>query len=126
MKTCKDCVHYKICKDFDADYLEQYIKTAFFDGCDVTDVCEDFSDSSECIKPPIKIGQKVWFIENRDYSFLSKFPIEATVTEISQKTIKGHPVWGFIASGIRHKFDSIGKTVFLSYEDAAKSLEGKS
>ena len=85
MKTCKDCVHYKICKDFDADYLECYIETVFVDGCDVTDACEDFSDSSEYIKPPVKIGQKVWFIENRDYSFLSKFPIEATVTEISLK-----------------------------------------
>lgn len=126
MKACKDCAHYKICKNFDADYSEYYIKTVFFDGCDVTDVCEDFSDSSEYIKPPIKIGQKVWYIKGGYRNPPYKRPCEAIVSEISQKVIRGVPTWGFIARGMRYKFDSIGKTVFLSYEDAAKSLEDKS
>lgn len=122
MKTCKDCCHYKICQSLDADYSEYYIKTVLFDGCDVTDLCKDFADLSEYVKPPVKIGQKVWRIKNRDFREICKKTVEMTVSEISQKTIRGVPTWGFIANGTRYRFDSIGKTVFLSEESAKKSL----
>lgn len=128
MKTCKDCIHYKICKEYDADYSEYYMKLVLFDGYDITALCEDFEDLSRYVKPPVEIGQTVWRVAS-SFSLSGTFtgkPVDVTVTEISQKTIRGLPSWGFIAGGTRYKFDSIGKTVFLSYEDAAKSLEDKS
>lgn len=125
MKTCKDCIHYKICEAYDADYTEYVINALLTEG-DVTDLCEDFEDPSRYVKPPVEIGQTVWYIKGGYCDSPCKKPVEVTVTEISQKTIRGLTSWGFIASGTRYKFDSIGKTVFLSYEDAVKSLESKS
>lgn len=124
MKTCKDCIHYKICEAYDADYTEYVINELLIEG-DVTDLCEDFEDASRYVKPPVEIGQTVWYIKGGYHDSPCKKPVEVTVTEISQKTIRGRTSWGFIASGTRYKFDSIGKTVFLSYEDAVKSLESK-
>lgn len=127
MKTCKDCIHYKICEAYDADYTEYVINELLIEG-DVTDLCEDFEDASRYVKPPVEIGQTVWRVAS-SFSLSGTFtgkPVDVTVTEISQKTIRGLPSWGFIAGGTRYKFESIGKTVFLSYEDAVKSLESKS
>ena len=55
------------------------------------------------------------------------FVQELTVTEISWKHEKyGTKDLGFaiIANGIRYKFSSIGKTVFLTREEAEKALGG--
>ena len=75
------------------------------------------------IVPPCKVGDTVWYIEGGYYrkNNLKAKPI--TVTEISQKEVKGKLQWAIIANGTRYKFTSIGKTVFLTREEAEKALK---
>lgn len=70
---------------------------------------------------PCAIGDKVYRIDKGCYPSWKPFIQELTVTEISWKNEKyGDKDLGFaiIANGIRYKFSSIGKSVFLTKEDA--------
>lgn len=77
---------------------------------------------------PCKIGDKVYRIDDGNYSSDWKpFVQELTVTEISWKKEKyGDKDLGFaiIANGIRYKFTSIGKSVFLTRKEAEAKLGG--
>ena len=70
------------------------------------------------VVPPVKVGDTVYCIVN-----LKVKPIK--VTEISQKASRSgtNLGWGIIANGIRYKFSSIGKTVFLSQNEAEQALK---
>ena len=77
---------------------------------------------------PCEIGDKVYRIVKGNYhSYYKPFVQELTVTEISWKKEKyGTKDLGFaiIADGIRYRFSSIGKSVFLSREEAETKLNG--
>lgn len=75
------------------------------------------------IVPPVTVGQKVWYIHGGYYNFARKEPIEIEITEINQKWCKGKLDWAFVANGTRYKFSSIGKTVFLTREEAERALK---
>lgn len=77
---------------------------------------------------PCKIDDKVYRINQGNYhSNWKPFVEELTVTEISWKKEKyGGKDLGFaiIANGIRYKFTSIGKSVFLTQEAARAKMDG--
>ena len=76
---------------------------------------------------PCAIGDKVYRIDKHGrWPDCKPFIQELTVTEISWKNEKyGDKDLGFaiIANGIRYKFTSIGKSVFLKREDAEAKLK---
>jgi hypothetical protein len=78
---------------------------------------------------PCKIGDKVYRIDKGNYhSNWKPFIQELTVTEISWKKEKyGDKDLGFaiIADGIRYKFTSIGKSVFLTRKEAEAKMDGE-
>lgn len=82
----------------------------------------------DAVELPCKIGDKVYRIDDGNYSSDWKpFVQELTVTEISWKKEKyGSKDLGFaiIANGIRYKFTSIGKSVFLTRKEAEAKLGG--
>ncbi|MBR4973613.1 MAG: hypothetical protein IKY45_04020 [Clostridia bacterium] len=71
---------------------------------------------------PVEVGQTVWYIKGGYYrkTGLEARPIK--VTEINKKWHGKTLVWGFIANGTRYRFPSIGKTVFLTKEEAEEKL----
>ena len=77
---------------------------------------------------PCKIGDKVYRIDKGNYhSNWKPFVQELTVTEISWKKEKyGDKDLGFaiIADGIRYRFTSIGKSVFLTRKEAEAKMDG--
>lgn len=77
------------------------------------------------IVPPCKVGDTVYYIEGAYYNSqrLTARPIK--VTEISWKCDRSGRDLGFalIANGTRYKFSSIGKTVFLTKEQAEQKLK---
>ena len=77
------------------------------------------------IVPPCKVGQKVWYIHGGYYNSARKEPREIEITEINQKWCKKKLEWAFVANGTRYKFSSIGKTVFLTREEAEQALKGE-
>ena len=97
-----------------------------FVGFDVS--CDKIADhllSNGVIVPPCKVGDTVYYIEGAYYNSqrLTVRPIK--VTEISWKCDRSGRDLGFalIANGTRYKFSSIGKTVFLTKEEAEAKLK---
>ena len=78
------------------------------------------------IMPPCKVGDIMYYI--KDGYFRPKEQCEVsepcTVKEISVKNIRGKLHYGFILSnGSRYGFNSIGKTVFFSHEEAENAIK---
>lgn len=121
MATCKDCLHADICEE-----CGRLRYGLLFTRKDVETVCEHFKDSSRFVELPCKVGDTVYRIDKSGrYPKYEPFAQELTVTEINWKHEKyGNKDLGFaiIANGIRYKFSSIGKTVFLNREEAEAEL----
>lgn len=74
---------------------------------------------------PCKVGDTVYYIEGAYYNSIRKTVKPIKVTEISWKYDRSGRNLGFalIANNTRYKFSSIGKSVFLTREEAEKKLE---
>lgn len=110
--TCKDCLHYEACFDY-----EEYASS-----------CKNFTDRSEWVHLPCKVGDTVYYFDGA-YHLKNKNnwkvkPIK--VTEFSTKIGRSGKLYplSIIANGTRYPLTSIGKTVFLTREEAEKALEG--
>lgn len=82
---------------------------------------------------PCKVGDTVYKINHGDYAHHWKpFVQEGTVTEISCKNNRSGKALGFAIivrlnyeARVRFKFSNIGKTVFLTREEAEAALAGE-
>ena len=108
MATCEECIHYEACEWFGFIYVEE-----------MADDCLRFKPKSRFIELPCEVGQVVFSIEvclekvfvGEVYEiFLSKHGI------VYRSSRKGYYNLAFPA-------DAIGKTVFLTKEEAEKALE---
>ena len=89
--------------------------------------------SGQLVVLPCKVGDTVYVIDKGDYIHAFKpYVRPKTVREISWKATSRKDLgWGLILSGgdcgtsARYKLSSIGKTVFLTREDAEAALAGK-
>ena len=104
------------------EHWKPYVKTA--DVISGLKKCK----TVDAVVLPCKIGDKVYRIDKGSYhSNWKPFVQELTVTEISWKKEKhGDKDLGFaiIADGIRYKFTSIGKSVFLTRKEAEAKMDG--
>lgn len=97
-----------------------------------TGTCPDFAawmfSAVDAVVLPCKVGDKVFRIDKGNYSSNWKpFIQELTVTEISwkkEKYVDKDLGFAIIANGIRYKFTSIGKSVFLTREEAEAKIGG--
>ncbi len=114
------------------DRLIELLKAAdrYTSGKGITDYNEATADNADnliengVIAPPVSVGQKVWYIKGGYYNSGHKKPCEIEVTEINQKWHGKTVTWGFVANGTRYRFSSIGKTVFLTKDEAEQALKG--
>lgn len=111
--TCKDCLHYKACDrlaDAKLGYGIMQVRTG---------VCMCFSDKSEWFHLPCKAGYIVYcFAPCFDTDHHPKLKVvEKEIIEL--KTIA-------TVFGLNFDIDCIGKTVFLTREEAEKALEERS
>lgn len=99
--TCKDCLYYEKCK-----------KLGIF-NVETLSVCKDFTDRSEWVHLPYKVGDKIYQTDGiRTYeSTIGKIDISSTNTVYCTENIS---------------FDerAIGNSIFLTREEAEKALEG--
>lgn len=77
---------------------------------------------------PCKVGDTVYYIEGAYYKSKRQTVAPIKVSEISWKCDRSGRDLGFalIANRTRYKFSSIGKTVFLTREEAEKALAERS
>ena len=127
--TCKDCLHYEACKGTYFTF-KQMIDKDSFDNEHYVDVynCPDFTDRSEWVHLPCKVGDTVYYFDGAYYlknkSMWKIKPIK--VTELSTKIGRSGKLYplSIIANGTRYPLTSIGKRLFLTREEAEKALEG--
>lgn len=110
----------ELCREAQAKYLEEEPPVGDFGA-----YLADHLLANGVIVPPVRIGQRVWYIKGGYYNSAKKHPCEIEVTEINQKFCGKVLSWGFIANGTRYRFSSIGKTVFLTREEAEQALKGE-
>lgn len=114
--TCKGCLHYEVCSGH--AFEEKY--------CD-KDNCLDYTNRSEWVHLPCKVGDTVYYVDGAWYlknkSMWEIKPIK--VTEFSTKIGRSGKLYplSIIANGTRYPVTSIGKTVFLTREEAEKALK---
>ena len=119
MKSCKDCVHYDVCiyVEMDAERVEE--------------LCDKFKDKSKFIEIPFNIGDTVYVITNIDgIKSNGKEIIECEISNMSFKqdgktivySCRGrYSSLGYYSGNF--VFNSIGKTVFLTREEAEEALK---
>ena len=108
------------------DSYECKLCTKDDDACDCC-YAEKLADhllANGVIVPPCKVGDTVHYIEGAYYNSIRQTARPIKVTEISWKSSRSGKDLGFalIANGTRYKFSSIGKTVFLTKEEAERAL----
>lgn len=98
MSKCIDCLHYNICT---------------FGKCDIISGCPFYTNRSEWVHLPCKVGDKVYQTDGiRTY--------ESTIREIeisSTNTV-------YCTENIAFDERAIGNSIFLAREEAEKALEG--
>lgn len=109
MSKCKDCLYYERCK-----------KLGIF-NVETLSACEDFTARSEWVHLPCRLNlpQELYrYMFDDDYN---KIVVKCKVGEVT-----GHGFELIHYDGRRWKYgyDRIGKTVFLTREEAEKALEG--
>ena len=112
METCKDCIHNEICKKLTSP--SEFIKLNA-----IADDCNMYGDRSLHIELPCKVGDTVYFIKSA-FSFLPAPKAERVrkIEIVEYDTIFKTENRAFNESAI-----AIGKTVFLTREEAEKALE---
>ena len=114
--TCKDCVHYKICKE-DIELHHDFYDCLEVDG--VEKHCEYFKPKSRFVELPCEVGQTVYFIGK-----LTQQIVPSKVFSISYNEGGFHL---FCANYlIVTVTEQLGKTVFLTKEEAENALSERS
>lgn len=116
MKACKDCLYYHICEKFDGPYIHTHINEC---------LCEDFDDKSNQLRSPCKLGSTVYKViaDKR-----VKRPWECEVVGFwysknpeCNNIYLVHYTNGVFESSFSVPFTEIGKSVFLTKEEAEKA-----
>ena len=109
--TCRDCIHYEVCKEQDAMLGENKIDELV----GVENHCEYFKPKSRFIELPCEVGQTVWVIERGIPEEKYIFFVPMFITSYGERQFD-----------LSFNADAIGKTVFLSREEAEKALAERS
>lgn len=130
MATCKDCLHREACMKFNKVRVEVLEKTASR-GAD--ELCDIFTDKSRFIELPCKVGDTVYaycedffvilpyFVENMNIGYIGKsrnyilYEANCHADETDE-----------LIDEIDFDFDDIGKTVFLTKEEAEAAIAERS
>jgi hypothetical protein len=115
--TCKDCVHYEVCKDkWSYELIPIFaslsgrMQKTYMDGME--NKCQAFKPESRFVELPCEVGQTVY---NLMGGFVEKQKVNRVVLILKQN--EKHPL-DYIK-----ELDEIGKTVFFSREEAEKAVK---
>lgn len=110
MASCKDCINYGVCKVAELNASNE-----------VENWCDLFKDRSLFVKLPCKVGDFVYLVTNLrtiGKYLVTSIEIRKSLVDINWKMIDGvgYPT-PFVGA------EEIGKTVFLSREEAERVLK---
>lgn len=131
--TCKDCIHHDIClgylpSDLDKDVWDLCVQGKADEIPNIEERCDQFKDKSKFIEKPFNIGDEVCIITKR-WGTYEIIRCEITKVQLSKNnctllfTCFGWYQNNYYSYNGNFTSNSIGKTVFLSEEEARKKLE---
>ena len=117
--TCKDCIHWKACRNTAYEYAGEDAASSYDeDSCckQFAEICENFADKAEWVHLPCKVGDVV-------YCFAPFFDTDhrPRLKVVEREIIRLKTT--LTVSGLISDIDNIGKTVFLTREEAEKALK---
>lgn len=123
MKTCKDCIHQEVCLEF------VKIRTETLSSIQQSEYCLLFRDKTKFIEKPFNIRDRIYIITK----YIHSGPYEIINCMVTKMRFKNDGAITFSCEGHyannnryisgNFKTSSIGKTVFLTREEAQKKLE---
>lgn len=122
--TCKDCLHYEACRDVYDDLTDKNYNSVFDEEDYARIGCVNFTDRSEWVHLPCKVGDKVYICEARR--------VKEWVITFCGKNSSGEYKMIAVDDGFKNLLEfwdyDIGKTIFLTREEAEavlKALRGE-
>lgn len=112
MSKCIDCLHYNICT---------------FGKCDIISGCPFYTDRSEWVHLPCKVGEKTFLLLERTsggFDIVKSKCIRITDNGYG-KRYSMYFDCAEIGNTLEYDIDDFGKWVFLTREEAEKALEKK-
>ena len=107
MSKCIECLHYNICT---------------FGKCDIISGCPFYTNRSEWVHLPCKVGDKLYEITSR--KTISEYQVTAIHIELFGIFVDWKITQGFVDRYISDMpAGEIGKTVFLTREEAENALK---
>ena len=107
--TCNDCMHQTACFDWCRGFGQE------------AELCEHFSDKAEWIHLPCKAGDVVYQVTR---NFISEFRVRfVEIATCGNLFLHTDLISGIVYTGEVFSESDIGKTVFLTREEAEKALE---
>lgn len=113
--TCKDCLHYEVC------YYQEICTKSELEELGKDGGCDFFADRSEWIHLPCSIDT-VFFKPISRRNTIAKCTL-SSLTQNADKSWKIRLISGIFRSAFEITTNDIGKTVFLTREEAEKALE---
>ena len=126
MATCNDCLHYDVCavkrkmntikvyingKSVTTDFIESVVEKR----------CKHFKDKSRYIELPCKVGDVMYQVTR---NFISEFRVRfVEIATCGNLFLHTDLISGIVYTGEVFSESDIGKTVFLTREEAEKALE---
>lgn len=121
--TCKDCLHYEACKGTYFTFKQMTDKDSF-DKEHYADAynCPDFTDQSNWVHLPCNEGDILY--EITESKTINEHRVKAIRVELFGIFIDWDIIEGFIEKYITNvPASEIGRTIFLTREEAEKALE---
>ena len=119
--TCKDCIHYDLCRSCSRIQLGWHGNSVHYVE-NMEEICKDFKDRSRFVELPCKVGDTL-FVPTRN--LVSEYKIVSF-------HVCGEGIWyrtnvikGILTRLISDNVEIIGKTVFLTREGAEQALKLK-
>ena len=116
--TCKDCIHYEACHDM---YYEEHA-TRHFDPekHNAEKECGYFKDRSRFVELPCKVGDTL-FVPTRN--LVSEYKIVSFHVCGEGRWYRTNVIKGILTRLISDNVEFIGKTAFLTREEAEQALK---
>lgn len=112
MANCKECIHNNVCRNYEPISYS---------------ACSDFKDKSQYIELPCKVGDELYCVFSPPHPanpadkgkwFIDKFEVARFHYGVKGLSIE---MYGYGTVSVRE----IGKTVFLTREEAEKALKAR-
>lgn len=123
MASCKDCVHVEVCCEKNLHVAVGMNIIPRFKYKRIEQECKNFKDRSRFVELPCKVGDMVYVLkgEHIEFAHVIAIYLDGSGGMFDLKIFKEIAINFYISK--YNTFENIGKTVFLTREEAERALK---